>query len=47
MAAEKPNMTATTAQRSGHGMWRRTVTRGALMDRRRRSSFQRMVTKQG
>ena len=34
--------TAATAQRSGQGRWLRTMTRGALTDRRRRSSFQRM-----
>jgi hypothetical protein len=42
MAAEKPNTTAITAQRNGHGRWRVTMTRGALIDRRRRNSFQRM-----
>ena len=41
-AAEKPNTSAITAQRSGHGRWLRTITRGALIDRRRRNSFQRM-----
>ena len=41
-AAEKPNTNANTAQRSGHGRWLRTIMRGALIDRRRRSSFQRI-----
>ena len=41
-AAEKPNTSASTAQRSGHGRWLRTIMRGALIDSRRRSNFQRM-----
>ena len=36
------NVGATTAQRSGHGRWLRTIMRGALIDRRRRSNFRRM-----
>jgi hypothetical protein len=43
MAAEKPNITAAMAQRSGQGKWLRTIILGALTERRRRSSFQRMA----
>jgi hypothetical protein len=42
-AAENPSISASTAQRKGQGRWLRTIMRGALTDRRRRSSFQRMV----
>ena len=42
IAAEKPNTSAITAQRNGHGRCRVTMTRGAVMDSRRRNNFQRM-----
>ena len=42
-AAEKPNANASTTHRSGHGRWLRTIMRGALIERRRRSSFQRIA----
>src|SRR3954462_14946261 len=42
-AAEKPSASANTAQRSGQGRWLRTITRGALIDMRLRSNFQRIL----
>ena len=42
MAAQKPSMIATPAQRRGQGIALRTAMRGALMVRRRRSSLKRI-----
>jgi hypothetical protein len=42
-AAENPKASANTAQRTGHGRWLRTIMRGALIDIRRRKSFQRIA----
>ena len=39
MAAQNPSTERAPAQRSGQGMALRTAIRGALMVRRRRSSF--------
>ena len=41
-AAEKPNISAITTQRKGHGKWLRTIMRGALIDIRRLNNFKRI-----